>query len=200
MPNSLNSWSNSNRNVLYLWALIFADGYSLDWLSKPLPPRSEWNNLACGLDQPLHLILVLRQFISELLHLLQQIFSLVKLEVWLWEVSVEALLLLLHPLLGLVALVEELEGRWNVSEEMKKNVNNETLFILFNSHNLEVFQCPTYFFSATTFTGINDLIQKGKKLIILFKILKSSSIFKVNLPNFNKIAPKIIEPKTWAIT
>ena len=83
-----------------------------------------------------------------------------------------------------------------MSEEMKKNVNNETLFILFNSHNLEVFQCPTYFFSATTFTGINDLIQKGKKLIILFKILKSSSIFKVNLPNFNKIAPKIIEPKT----
>ena len=107
-----------------------ADGHSLDRLLEPFPSSSQRNNFSGGLDQPLNLILVLREFVSQLLHFFQQIFTLVQLEVGLGKVRVQVLFLLLHPFLGFVTFTEELKRGGDMPKQKKFILKNELLCTL----------------------------------------------------------------------
>jgi hypothetical protein len=103
--------------------LELADGHSLHGLLEPLPSCPQRNNFSGGLYEPLDLILVLREFVSELLHFFQQIFTLVQLEVGLGKVRVQVLLLLLHPFLGFVTFAEELKRGGDVPKQKNIGLN-----------------------------------------------------------------------------
>ena len=71
-----------------------------------------------------YLVLVLRQFVAQLLHLLQERLALVKFEVGLREVLVEAVLAHLHPLLAhlqCTRLVNPFGGEFFSGEPFKKH-------------------------------------------------------------------------------
>lgn len=99
----------------YLRVLVFAYGYSLNWLTKTFTTCPKWHNFTGSLDEALDFILILRELIPQLLHLLEQIFTLVQLKVGLGKVRVESVLSFLHPTLGHGTFAEELQRGRNMA-------------------------------------------------------------------------------------